>query len=93
MNDRSVILGAARTPIGAFLGSLAPLTATQLGPTRLKGNEVLLIEVEIGAHGFEILDGRNRSMSERPRRSMAQAMTTSNFLRLASLSMVSRPGR
>ena len=36
MNDRSVILGAARTPIGAFLGSLAPLTATQLGAIAIK---------------------------------------------------------
>src|SRR5499427_8958822 len=36
---------------------------------------------------------RSRSMRERPRRSMAQAMTISNFLRPASLSMASRPGR
>jgi len=36
VNDRSVILGAARTPIGAFLGSLAPLTATQLGAIAIK---------------------------------------------------------
>ena len=36
MNDRSVILGAARTPIGAFLGSLAPLTANQLGAIAIK---------------------------------------------------------
>jgi len=31
MTETTLILGAARTPIGAFLGSLAPLTATQLG--------------------------------------------------------------
>jgi len=36
VNDRSVILGAARTPIGAFLGSLAPLTANQLGAIAIK---------------------------------------------------------
>src|SRR5215468_4930040 len=36
---------------------------------------------------------RKGSMRERPRRSMAHAITTSNFLRLASLSMASRPGR
>src|SRR5437762_5830685 len=36
MNDRSVILGAARTPIGAFLGGLAPLTATQLGAIAIR---------------------------------------------------------
>ncbi|HEV2250100.1 MAG TPA: acetyl-CoA C-acyltransferase, partial [Candidatus Limnocylindria bacterium] len=29
--ERTLILGAARTPIGAFLGSLAPLSATRLG--------------------------------------------------------------
>ena len=29
--ERTVILGAARTPIGAFLGGLAPLKATELG--------------------------------------------------------------
>ncbi|HYK97949.1 MAG TPA: acetyl-CoA C-acetyltransferase [Candidatus Acidoferrales bacterium] len=31
-----VILGAARTPIGAFLGGLAPLRATQLGAIAIK---------------------------------------------------------
>ena len=36
MSETSVILGAARTPIGAFLGSLAPLTATQLGAIAIK---------------------------------------------------------
>ena len=34
--ERTVILGAARTPIGAFLGSLAPLTATQLGAIAIR---------------------------------------------------------
>jgi len=32
----SVILGAARTPIGAFLGGLAPLTAPKLGAIAIK---------------------------------------------------------
>ena len=32
----SLIVGAARTPIGAFLGSLAPLTAPQLGAIAIK---------------------------------------------------------
>ena len=31
-----VIVGAARTPIGSFLGSLAPLTAPQLGAIAIK---------------------------------------------------------
>lgn len=31
------ILGGARTPFGSFLGSLAPLTATQLGATAIRG--------------------------------------------------------
>src|SRR6516165_1342777 len=35
----------------------------------------------------------SKSLSERPTRSIAQAITISNFRRLASLSMVSRPGR
>ena len=34
--ERTVILGAARTPIGAFLGSLSPLTATQLGAIAIR---------------------------------------------------------
>src|SRR5256714_1452113 len=36
MSGPSVILGAARTPIGAFLGSLSPLTATRLGAIAIK---------------------------------------------------------
>ena len=31
-----VIVGAARTPVGAFLGSLSSLTAPQLGATAIK---------------------------------------------------------
>jgi acetyl-CoA C-acetyltransferase len=34
--ERSVILGAARTPIGAFLGGLAPLKAPELGAIAIK---------------------------------------------------------
>ena len=36
MTDGSVILGAARTPIGAFLGGLAPLQAPELGAIAIK---------------------------------------------------------
>ncbi len=36
MTESSVILGAARTPIGAFLGGLAPLTATELGAIAIR---------------------------------------------------------
>ena len=36
MSGPSVILGAARTPVGAFLGSLAPLTAPQLGAIAIR---------------------------------------------------------
>lgn len=36
MSGSSVILGAARTPIGSFLGSLAPLRATQLGAIAIR---------------------------------------------------------
>lgn len=36
MTDGSVILGAARTPIGAFLGGLAPLKAPELGAIAIK---------------------------------------------------------
>jgi len=36
MSETSVILGAARTPIGAFLGGLAPLTAPQLGAIAIR---------------------------------------------------------
>src|SRR2546421_2403436 len=33
---RAVILGAARTPIGSFLGGLAPLSAPHLGAIAIK---------------------------------------------------------
>ena len=36
MTEGSVILGAARTPIGAFLGGLAPLKATELGAIAIR---------------------------------------------------------
>ena len=36
MSDQTVILGGARTPIGAFLGGLAPLTAPQLGSVAIR---------------------------------------------------------
>jgi len=32
-----VIVAAARTPVGSFRGSLAPLSATQLGAHAIKG--------------------------------------------------------
>jgi acetyl-CoA C-acetyltransferase len=34
--ERTVILGAARTPVGAFLGGLAPLRAPELGAIAIK---------------------------------------------------------
>jgi len=37
MNKEVVIVSAARTPIGSFLGSLSSLSATQLGATAIKG--------------------------------------------------------
>ncbi|MHB8631029.1 MAG: thiolase family protein [Candidatus Limnocylindria bacterium] len=36
MSEASVILGAARTPIGAFLGGLAPLRAPELGAIAIR---------------------------------------------------------
>lgn len=37
MNKEVVIVSAARTPIGSFMGSLSSLSATQLGSTAIKG--------------------------------------------------------
>jgi len=37
MNKEVVIVAAARTPIGSFMGSLSSLTATQLGSLAIKG--------------------------------------------------------
>lgn len=37
MNKKVVIVAAARTPIGSFLGSLASIPATQLGAIAIKG--------------------------------------------------------
>ncbi|MCB0464717.1 MAG: acetyl-CoA C-acyltransferase [Aequorivita sp.] len=37
MSNKVVIVSAARTPIGSFMGSLSSLTATQLGSLAIKG--------------------------------------------------------
>ena len=37
MSNKVVIVSAVRTPIGSFLGSLSPLSATQLGSIAIKG--------------------------------------------------------
>ena len=37
MNKEVVIVSAARTPIGSFLGSLSTIPATQLGAVAIKG--------------------------------------------------------
>ncbi len=37
MNNKVVIVSAARTPIGSFMGSLSSLSATQLGSAAIKG--------------------------------------------------------
>lgn len=37
MSKEVVIVAAARTPIGSFMGSLSSITATQLGATAIKG--------------------------------------------------------
>ncbi len=37
MNKKIVIVAAARTPIGSFMGALSTVTATQLGATAIKG--------------------------------------------------------
>ena len=36
MNDPVVIVGARRTPIGSFQGSLAPLSAPELGAAAIR---------------------------------------------------------
>ena len=37
MNKKIVIVSAARTPIGSFMGALSSVTAPQLGATAIKG--------------------------------------------------------
>ena len=37
MNNEVVIVSAARTPIGSFLGSLSTVEATDLGAVAIKG--------------------------------------------------------
>src|SRR5690606_31883255 len=37
MSNKVVIVSAARTPIGSFMGSLSTLTASQLGAAAIKG--------------------------------------------------------
>ncbi|MBZ0326637.1 MAG: acetyl-CoA C-acyltransferase [Altibacter sp.] len=55
MSKKVVIVAAARTPIGSFMGSLSSLTATQLGTVAIKGvldkinlNPSLVQEVYMG---------------------------------------------
>jgi acetyl-CoA C-acetyltransferase len=55
MSKKVVIIAAARTPIGSFMGSLSSLTATQLGSAAIKGalakinlNPTLVSEVFMG---------------------------------------------
>ncbi len=55
MSNKVVIVSAARTPIGSFMGSLSSLTATQLGSAAIKGamekinlNPSLVQEVYMG---------------------------------------------
>ena len=57
------------------------------------GVDRLLIQVKVDANGFKVLGSCHRSMSDRLSRSMAQAITTSNLRRLASLSRALSPGR
>jgi acetyl-CoA C-acetyltransferase len=49
MNNEVVIVAARRTPIGSFLGSLAPLSATDLGAAAIRA-----ILAESGLHPSEI---------------------------------------
>jgi len=37
MNKKVVIVAAARTPIGSFLGALSKVSASKLGATAIKG--------------------------------------------------------
>ena len=53
----------------------------------------LLIRVKVHADRLKIWMVPSRSMSERPSRSMARAITTSKVRRPASFTMRSRPGR
>jgi hypothetical protein len=57
------------------------------------GVKVLLIKIQITPTASRSWMVRSRSISERPSRTTAQATRISNFLRPASLSMASRPGR
>jgi acetyl-CoA C-acetyltransferase len=49
MNNEVIIVAAKRTPIGSFLGSLAPLFATDLGAAAIQA-----ILAESGLHPSEI---------------------------------------
>ncbi len=59
---RTVILGAARTPFGKLLGSLAPLTAVELGTVAAKGaierSGIAASEVDYAAFGTVVQAGQ-----------------------------------
>jgi hypothetical protein len=57
------------------------------------GIKVLLIKIQINAHGFEVLDGSQQIDQRATRPIDGPCRRISNFLRPASLSMASRPGR
>jgi acetyl-CoA acetyltransferase len=53
---RVCIVGAVRTPIGAFQGSLASLTATQLGSLAIRGGDAdLSINTRVCCHSDALL--------------------------------------
>jgi acetyl-CoA C-acetyltransferase len=59
---RTVILGAARTPFGRLLGSLAPLSAVELGTTAAKGaierSGIAAEDIEYTAFGTVVQAGQ-----------------------------------
>src|ERR1700734_2499358 len=63
--ERPVILSAVRTPIGKFMGGLAPLSATELGAkaiaeaVRRAGIEPNLVDEAIMGHGGQAGLGQN----------------------------------
>ncbi len=64
MQQRIVVIGAVRTPIGKFLGSLAPLSAVELGAAVVRG---LLERTGVaGADVEEVIFGQARQLGSGP---------------------------
>lgn len=92
MSDEVVILGAARTPLGAFQGAFSEISATALGATAIKG---ALADAQIAATDIdEVLMGNvlSAGLGQAPARQAALGAGLPNSTPCTTLSKVCGSG-